>query len=1005
MISVFALGAARIEIGTMRLTPTAAKRFGLLLFLAAERGKHIPRSRVREMLFSELEERNASHSLRELVYRLRRENVAIRSDGAGLMIGADDVRCDWMEEIGAGGIGTDTLKTILNGFLPGFSPEYSEAYTEWLDGFRASAIFGIVKGCLREIDSSKAAGDWTKTELAARACLALDPMNGHATIALAEMLTIGGSATQAAKLLDSYAAELGPVARKLAIPASRLRRRIAEARVGSHSSADFEFIGRAGEMRLLSDSLDATRRGGCRAVLLVGEPGIGKSRIVNEFGLRADLEDVTLVRMNAHPHDRHRPMGAFIDIVPSLLTKRGALGCAPASMEWLQRLLGRKATQSDQSLGLSNDETAHAVARSIFDLVESVASETTLVIVIDDAHWVDDVSLQLLRDIVVGQHPAGVFVLLTTRDEGAVLGHGPWGEQLTSRRVERLDTAVCQAMIAKQLALNGETDGSLSAWMAEIASGNPFYADSLLTHFRATGERFAVPPELSAITDQRVVALNADARTVLEAVVALGKHATLSRVEAVLKEFGAALVRHVRELGTARLIVGDLKLAPAHWLIAESVQRNAIAGSQRLLYRRIASVLESELKTEGDSSELWECAEAWLAAGESDHAAAMIATCAEHALAIGRAREAADLYYRAARLAGPSRIESFARASVQAAISGIDPPTILRGVELLRCSTAKRVHDDFELAEARARVWADLSTEACLDSLVECIVSTDATLDHRILAARIFLAACEYGPAVHRAVSLKNTISSLIHHACDADEFTRLPLAALFYSTFGNSHALAVVAQRLVELAGEEALPHRTVALLQNAAVGFHKAGNQRDALETWQKALAISVEAHLHFAARSLRLVLAAQYLDAGDLTEGRKWLAQIPQPDHTSANQISDVFYMAVAVDLALLTDDSDSLVRLCRAASNNNETDVSNRIQRHRNAFDCLRRHLDGINEPVANTLRTLKHFQVPGYEDGEIGDLEMTVLLTILRDRGQRSLARSELARYLNSVRRP
>jgi hypothetical protein len=49
--------------------------------------------------------------------------------------------------------------------------------------------------------------------------------------------------------------------------------------------------------------------------------------------------------------------------------------------------------------------------------------------------------------------------------------------------------------------------------------------------------------------------------------------------------------------------------------------------------------------------------------------------------------------------------------------------------------------------------------------------------------------------------------------------------------------------------------------------------------------------------------------------------------------------------------------------------------------------------------------LTHFQVPGYEDGEIGDLEMTVLLMILRDRGHQSLARAELARYLHTVRRP
>jgi DNA-binding SARP family transcriptional activator len=1006
VIRVIGLGAARIEIGTMCLTPAAAKRFGLLLYLAAERGKHVTRSTIRELLFSDLQERNANHALRELVYQLRRAHVPIRSDDAGLMVSADDVRCDWLEDSADGRISTDTLKAILNGFLPGYAPEYSEAYREWLDGFRARATFTIVKACLREIDSSKAAGDWTKTELAARACLALDPMNGHATIALAEMLTIGGCAIQAAELLDAYSADLGPGARKLAMPVAALRRRIAETKLdGYDRPTDFEFAGRGDEMRALSAALDEVRRGASCAVLLTGEAGIGKSRIATEFGLRATLEGLAVVRTNAHPHDRHRPMGAFVDLVPLLLKQPGALGCSPESMEWLKRLLGRKTTSlPDPAAGLSSDETAHAVARSVFDIIESVAGEAPLLIIIDDIHWVDDVSLQLLRDIVVGQRPGGVLIVLTTREEEPALAAARWGPHFVSRRVEPLDLAVSESMIAKQLRLAGEQDASLSAWMAEIASGNPFYADSLVTHFRASGERFVIPPQLNAIVDQRLAAVSVDARVVLEAIVALGKHATIPRIELVLEDYGAALIRHVRELGVARLIKGDLRLAASHWLIAESVQRNAVAGSQRLLYRRIASVLERELRVEGDSSELWECAEAWSAAGEPDHAAAMIATFAEHAFQIGRAREAADLYYRAAGLASPNRVEHLAKASIQAAISALDSPAVLRGVALLRGRAEWPIHDDFELADVRARLWADCSIAPSLDLLTRCIQARDASVTHRLLAARAFLAGCEYGPLVYRAVALKSTIEPLVSDTT-VDESIRLPSSILFYSIFGDVAALLAACQQLVDVAGNVKPPDRSVGLLQTAAVGFHKAGSQPAAFDLCKRALNLCAESGSPFAIHNLRMALAAQYLDAGDITSAREWFDQVTEPDHRATAPGLVYSYYATSAELAIQTNDVAWLHRLCSAASDLTGDDVSARTQRYRNLFECLGKHLDGIRMPVPDIIQMLTAFHVPGFEDGDIGDFEMAVLLMILRDREHQSLARTQALHYLKDVRRP
>jgi len=77
MIFVHTLGTASIDVGSCSITPTSPRKFALLLYLAAERGRRIPRSILQDLIFPDQAERNARHSLRELVYQLRQVGVEI----------------------------------------------------------------------------------------------------------------------------------------------------------------------------------------------------------------------------------------------------------------------------------------------------------------------------------------------------------------------------------------------------------------------------------------------------------------------------------------------------------------------------------------------------------------------------------------------------------------------------------------------------------------------------------------------------------------------------------------------------------------------------------------------------------------------------------------------------------------------------------------------------------------------------------------------------------------
>jgi len=128
MIFVHALGTAHIDIGNTRIAPTSARTFAFLLRLAAEPGHRLSRAVLRELIYPDRGEAKARHSLRELVYQLRRIGVDLEADIVGVTLPAETFRFDFNEVVYHGAVDAKVLKAIERGFLPGYAPTHSEAF-------------------------------------------------------------------------------------------------------------------------------------------------------------------------------------------------------------------------------------------------------------------------------------------------------------------------------------------------------------------------------------------------------------------------------------------------------------------------------------------------------------------------------------------------------------------------------------------------------------------------------------------------------------------------------------------------------------------------------------------------------------------------------------------------------------------------------------------------------------------------------------------------------------
>jgi hypothetical protein len=187
MIKIETLGAARIVIHTrdtsIQLTPAAGRRFGILLYLATEPGCRAPRSTLQELFFPPTKQ--GQHSLRELLYQVRRCGVELDGDAHTVQMPAIAVQRDWTAVTWAGELTPSLLRSAEAGFLPGYRPSHSPQFAAWYAQFRARIVTELCRGLLREVERSLRSRDFATAELGARACLVLEPANSRAVFALA----------------------------------------------------------------------------------------------------------------------------------------------------------------------------------------------------------------------------------------------------------------------------------------------------------------------------------------------------------------------------------------------------------------------------------------------------------------------------------------------------------------------------------------------------------------------------------------------------------------------------------------------------------------------------------------------------------------------------------------------------------------------------------------------------------------------------------------------------
>jgi DNA-binding SARP family transcriptional activator len=394
---------------------TWRKHLALLVYLARS-----PRGRTREhlagLLWADRPESSARHSLNVALHAVRRQagDASVEAAGNTVRLSPKAVRLD-VDQLEACASRADwgaASQLVAGEFMEGFSVPGASGFEDWLTAERSvwrqrgvDVLVHRVEDLLREGQARDAVG------IAVRAA-ALDPHSNLAARSVMRSQALSGDPAAALEHYRSFAERLadeigGQPEDETAALAERVRKqRLVRPAAGSTepSAADRPaLVGREAELQRLLDAL-AEARGVPRASALIveGESGMGKTRLLEELLARARLDGAAVASVRAVEADAAEAWSGVLTLArggllgaPGLAgAPAGALAAFAALPEWAERFPGTVPGPPAWPLG-----------RALSEVLRAAAEERPVVLAVDDAQWLDRESLlalfAALRDLAV----------------------------------------------------------------------------------------------------------------------------------------------------------------------------------------------------------------------------------------------------------------------------------------------------------------------------------------------------------------------------------------------------------------------------------------------------------------------------------------------------------------------------------------------------------------------------------------------------------------------------
>ncbi|MEY2458176.1 MAG: hypothetical protein QOG30_6, partial [Acidimicrobiaceae bacterium] len=545
------------------------------------------------------------------------------------------------------------------------------------------------------------------------------------------------------------------------------------------------FVGRDLELAQLDDVWQQTRQHGRRVALIAGEPGIGKTTLAVKVAADA-WKQGAVVLFGRCDEESIVPFQPFVEAVTQYLEStppeilRRQLGDQAGDLALLVPGVTRRLPELADSGRHTSDTDRYRLLEAVCALFEAVAAEAPLLLVLDDLHWADRPTLQLLTHVIRNVTTVPLLVLGTYRDTDLVRTH-PMAEALVElRRADLVERVLLRGLDADdviQMVSGGlnpiPDDITLGTALWQETEGNPLFLREILRHLEESGmiarrddgrwlatrrvQQLGIPEGVKEVIGRRLSRLSEAANIALRTGSVLGRELRLDVLEDVT-ELGTDALLDALDEATAAGVIAESRHGIGRWSFTHALVRDSLYEELSLtrrvrMHQRVGEALERLAPTTAGPhlAELgFHFAQAAVAGGATK-AVDYLRRAGEHATTMAGHEEAARHYATALEVADDAGLDRATRsdllraqaeAEMTAGAVGPARATLERAISLIGAEDPERL--------ARAALgfggtgvrlwWADIGSHnprliALLESALEALPLDDSVLRARVLGS------------------------------------------------------------------------------------------------------------------------------------------------------------------------------------------------------------------------------------------------------------------------------
>ncbi|KAB3534809.1 tetratricopeptide repeat protein [Alkaliphilus pronyensis] len=591
------------------------KAEALFYYLLLE--KRASRETLVNLFWGDVSEEIAKKNLRNAVYMIRKifnEDVLISPQRSIITLNPDiqfkiDVdEFNWHKD-------DNSLFNYTGELLEGFLIKDAEAFEEWMYTLRDKHKDIYINKIYLEIEKAFKNNNFNKTEEYCKQLISIDEFDERAYRRLMKTYRAQGKFNQG---IDIYNRLLKLLKKELSITPDKKTTEVYDAiikeklqREAINKKEDEFFYGRNRELLFLEENYESfISNGEAQSMLLIGEAGIGKSKLLEYFIKTKNDNKNIFMTVNCYQAEENyflKPWNEIFSQIAAIIKEESI----PIS-KGLNKIVGHifpsfSSYTTDSSINIEEDLynlKCQVLENALIEILERVSKDKKLFLVFEDIQWADTMTITLLKNLIFKNKNNTILVLATSRNEHRKdteafmlqLGRHNLLKKLMIERFKKQETIE----FAKKLLPNYQFNRGLQETIYSETEGNAFFLMEFLNNLK-NNKSTHITSNMEDILKGRFVNISEEAKKLLNIISVYFDSVQLEDLQKLSGKNDLEIIDIIDELKNKNILKEskgsqDVELAFTHQKLREYLYMQLSLSRRKLLHQKIGNLLEGKLK-------------------------------------------------------------------------------------------------------------------------------------------------------------------------------------------------------------------------------------------------------------------------------------------------------------------------------------------------------------------------------------------------------------------------